>query len=139
MLIQEIAHRLEACKKECVFYQEHRKRFRHKHLEQQKQIAQEEEDKEAFNKLSAIVQQEHQGDFWQKLNYVTGKKKTHSTTTIQVKEQGGAIMECTMQDAVERTIFSKVHEKQYTLTGEAPIYNGTLFQDFGYTANTPAP
>ena len=62
----------------------------------------------------------------------------HSATTKQVKEQGGAIMERTTQDTVERTIFSKVHEKQFTLAGEAPICNGTLFQDFGYTANTPA-
>ncbi len=26
----------------------------------------------------------------------------------------------------------------YTLTGEAPICNGNLLQDFGYTATTPA-
>jgi hypothetical protein len=31
-----------------------------------------------------------------------------------------------------------VHEKRYTLAGEAPICNGTLFKDFGYTASTPA-
>jgi hypothetical protein len=135
MLIQEIAHRLEACKKECVFYQEHGKRFRHKHLEQRAQIAQEEEDKKAFNKISTIIQQEHQ---WRKLNYVTGKKKTRSAITIQVKEQGRAIMECMMQDTVEPTIFSEVHEKGYTLAGVALICNGALFQDFGYTANTPA-
>jgi hypothetical protein len=60
MLIQEIAHRLEACKKKCVFYQEHRKRFRRKHLEKRRQIAKEEEDKDAFNKISAIIQIEHQ-------------------------------------------------------------------------------
>ncbi len=42
------------------------------------------------------------------------------------------------QDTVEQLIFSEVHEKQYTLAGEAPIYNGILFQDFGYTASTPA-
>ncbi len=36
------------------------------------------------------------------------------------------------------TIFSEVHGKQYTLAGEAPICNGALFQDFGYTASTPA-
>ncbi len=47
-------------------------------------------------------------------------------------------MEHSMQDTVEQTIFSEVHEKQYTLAGEAPICNGALFQDFGYTANTPA-
>jgi hypothetical protein len=138
MLIQEIAHRLKACKKECVLYQEHGKRFRHKHLEQRKQIAQEEDVEEAFNKISAIIQQEHQQDFCQKLNYVTGKKKTRSATTVQVEEQGRAIMECTMQDTVEQTIFSKVHEKQYTFAGEAPTCNGALFQDFGYTAKTTA-
>jgi hypothetical protein len=47
-------------------------------------------------------------------------------------------MERTTQDAVEQTIFSEIHEKRYTLAGEAPICNGNLFQDFGYTATTPA-
>jgi hypothetical protein len=55
-LIQEITHRLEACKKECIFYQEHGKLFRRKHLENRKKIAQEQEDEEAFNKISAIIQ-----------------------------------------------------------------------------------
>jgi hypothetical protein len=32
LLIQEITHRLEACKKECIFYQEHGKHFQRKHL-----------------------------------------------------------------------------------------------------------
>ena len=47
-------------------------------------------------------------------------------------------MKQTTQDAVEQTIFSEIHEKRYTLAGEAPICNGNLFQDFGYTATTPA-
>ncbi len=92
MWIQEITHRLEACKRECIFYQEHGKRFQCKHLEKRRQIAQEEEDKDAFNKISAIIQRKHQQDFWRKLNYVTGKKETRSATTIQDKGQGGAIM-----------------------------------------------
>jgi hypothetical protein len=111
MSIQEITHRLEACKRECIFYQEHRKRFQRKHLEKWRQIAKEEEDKDAVNKISAIIQREHQQYFWRKLNYIAGKKKTHSATTIHVKGQGGAIMECTMQDTVEQSIFSKVHGK----------------------------
>jgi hypothetical protein len=136
--IQEITHRLEACKKECIFYQEHGKQFRRKHLENRKKITQEQEDEGAFNKISAIIQQENQQDFWRKLNYVTGKKKTRSAMTIQVKEQGGVIMERNTQDTVEQSIFSKVHEKQYTLAGEDSICNGTLFQDFQCTASTPA-
>ncbi len=43
-----------------------------------------------------------------------------------------------MQDKVEQTIFLEIHEKQYTLAGEAPICNGELFEHFRYTANTPA-
>jgi hypothetical protein len=48
------------------------------------------------------------------------------------------MLERTTQDAVENTIFTKIHEKRYTLAGEAPICNGELFNQFGYTANTPA-
>ncbi len=137
-MIQEITHRLEACKKELIFYQEHGKRFQRKHLENRKKIAQEQDDEEAFNKISAIIQQQHQRDFWHKLNYVTGKKRTCSATTIQVKGGDGAIMERNTQNTIKQSIFSEAHEKRYTLAGEAPICNGALFQTFGYTASTPA-
>ena len=61
-----------------------------------------------------------------------------SATSIQVEGQGGGIMEHTTQETVERTIFSEIHEKRYTLAGEAPICNRELFQDFGYQSNTKA-
>jgi hypothetical protein len=47
-------------------------------------------------------------------------------------------MERNTQDTIKQSIFSEVHEKRYTLAGKAPICNGTLFQTFGYTANTSA-
>jgi hypothetical protein len=47
-------------------------------------------------------------------------------------------MELTTQDAVKLLIFTKIHKKQYTLAGKALVCNGELFQDFRYTANTPA-
>jgi hypothetical protein len=94
----------------------------------------EQEDEEAFKKVSAIIQREQQRSFWHKLNYVTGKKKTHGMTSIQVKRQDGAIMKRTMQETVKQTIFLEIHKKRYTLAGEAPICNGQLLQDFGYTA-----
>ena len=74
--IKEIVSRLKACKKECVFYHEHGKRFRWKHLEERKQAAKENKDNEAFANISAIIQREHQRDFWRRLNFVTRKKKT---------------------------------------------------------------
>ena len=136
--IPDILASLEACKRECVFYQEHGQCFRRKHLNTGLWIAKEQEDEEAFQKISSIIQREHQRNFWRKLNFVTGKKRTRSATSIQVEGQGGSIMEHTTQETVERTIFSEVHEKRYTLAGEAPICNGELFQDLGYQANTKA-
>jgi hypothetical protein len=136
--IKEIILRLEACKKECLFYRKHGKRFQRKHLEDRKRIAKDNDDEEAFASISAIIQREHQRDFWRRLNFVTGEKRTRSATTIQVEGQGGVIMERVTQETVEQGIFSKVHNKRYTLAGEAPICNRDLFQDFGYLANTPA-
>ena len=64
LLVLEIYERLKECKKECLFFQEHGKRFRRRHLNNRLRIAQEEEDKEAFNKISAIIQREQQQNFW---------------------------------------------------------------------------
>jgi hypothetical protein len=122
--IQEITLRLKACKRECAFYQEHGKQFCRKHLENRKRIAKEQDDEEAFHKICAIIQREQQQNIWQKLNYVTGKKKSRSATSIQVKCQEGSIIECTTQETVEKTIFSEIHKKRYMLAGEAPICNG---------------
>ncbi len=129
---------LETCKKECTFCQEHGKWFRRHHLENRKCTALEQEDEEAFKKISAIIQREQQQKFWRKLNYVTGKKKTCSAKSIQVKGMDRIIMERTTQETVEQTIFLEIHKKRYMLAGEAPICNGGLFQEFGYTAMTPA-
>jgi hypothetical protein len=135
--IKEITVHLEACRKECAFYQEHGKRFCWRHLENRKRIALEQEDEEAFQKTSAIIQREQQHFFWRKLNNVTGKKKTRSPTSIQDEGQDGIIMERTTQETVKQTISSEIHEKRYTLKGKA-ICNSDLFQEFGYTEMTPA-
>jgi hypothetical protein len=74
--------KLKMCKKECAFYQEHGKRFHWKHLNNRLRIAHEEEDEEAITKISTIIQREQQHSFWRKLNYVTGKKRTRSATSI---------------------------------------------------------
>ncbi len=39
---------------------------------------------------------------------------------------------------MKNTIFTKIHEKRYTLAGKAPICNGELFKQFGYMASAPA-
>ena len=134
----EIYDQLKECKRECTFFQEHGKRFCRKHLNARLCLAQEKEDKEAINKISAIIQREQQQNFWRRLNYCTGKKWTRSATTIQAEEPGGGIVEHTTREPVEKMIFSEIHNKRYTMAGEAPICNGDLFDAFGYTANTTA-
>jgi hypothetical protein len=89
LTIAEIYDRLKECKREWTFFQEHGKRFRRKHLNARLRLAQEKEDKEAINKISAIIQREQQRNFWRCLNYCTGKKWTRSATTIQAEEPGG--------------------------------------------------
>jgi hypothetical protein len=101
-------------------------------------LAQERDEKEAFKKIGAIIQKERQRSFWQQLNYVTRKKRTCSTTSVQVEEKSGLVSESTSKDTVETAIFREVHDKQYMLAKEAPICSGRLFDDFGYVANTPA-
>jgi hypothetical protein len=68
LFIPDILTRLEVCKKECAFYQEHGQRFCRKHLYTRLKIAKKQEDEEAFQKISSIIQREHQQNFWQKLN-----------------------------------------------------------------------
>ncbi len=138
LTVADILERLKACKKECLFNQEHGQCFCRKHLNNQLKIAQEREDEEAITKIGAIIQRKQQRRFWRKLNYVTGKKRTRSATSVQVEDQSGAILEHTTKETVEDSIFSEVHNKKYTMAGEAPICNGELFKDFGHMANTPA-
>jgi hypothetical protein len=46
-------------------------------------------------------------------------------------------VEHTTREPVEQTIFSEIHNKRYTMAGEAPICNGKLFEELGYTTNMP--
>jgi hypothetical protein len=95
LTIAEIYDRLKECKRECTFYQEHGKRFLRKHLNARLCLAQKKEDKEAINKISAIIQWEQQQNFWHRLNYCTGKKRTRRATTIQAEVPGGGALSST--------------------------------------------
>jgi hypothetical protein len=138
MSLAEVLQCVEVCKQECKFFQENWKRFRAKHLNERMQLAQEQNDKEVFKRIGAIMQRERQCAFWRRLNYDTGKKPTRSAMSVQVEERSGLVSESMTKDAVEDAIFAEVHDKQYTLAREAPICNGRLFNDFSYVANTPA-
>ncbi len=82
---------MEECKRKCQFYQENGKHFRTKHLNERLHLAERRGDKEAMEKIAAIIQQEKQRSFWHRLNYVTGKKCTWSATSIQVPAPSGLV------------------------------------------------
>jgi hypothetical protein len=72
------------------------------------------------------------------LNYVTGKKRTRSVTSVQITRESGIVAELDAQEPVEEAIFAEVHGSRYILAQGAPIGRGKLFEDFGYLANTAA-
>jgi hypothetical protein len=100
MSLTEVLQCVEECKGEFKVFQENGKQFRAKHLNERMQLAQECNNKEEFKRIGAIIQRERQRTFWRQLNYVTGKKQTRSTTSIQVEERSGLVSESTTKDAV---------------------------------------
>jgi hypothetical protein len=138
MSMAEVLLRVEECKQECKFYQDNGKQFCTKHLNERLQLAQERHDEEAFKKIEAIINKERQRSFWRWLNFVPGKKCTRSTTSVQVEEQPGLILESKTKEMVEEAIFREVHDKRYIMAKEAPICSRKLFDDFRYVVNTPA-
>jgi hypothetical protein len=49
----------------------------------------------------------------------------------------GGVLDFDIKEAVQDAIFSEVHRKRYNLAEEAPICQGTLCGQFGYTATSP--
>ena len=137
--MSEIVARVEECKCEFKFYQEHGKQFRAHHLNERLHLAQERDDKEAVKKIAAIIQREKQGSFWCRLNYVTGKKWTRSATSIHVPSESGLVKELSAQEAVENAIFAEVHGSRYALAKEAPICPGKLAEDLLNRTYLPPP
>ncbi len=101
-------------------------------------LAQERNNEEAFKKIGDIITREKQRSFWRRLNFITGKKRTRSATSVQVEVQPGILSELSTKDKVEDAIFREVQDERYTQAKEAPICSGKLFDDFGYVANTLA-
>jgi hypothetical protein len=56
LTVAEILERLKACKKKCLFYQEHGQCFCRKHLNNWLKILQQKVDEEAITKIEAIIQ-----------------------------------------------------------------------------------
>ncbi len=56
---------------------------------------------------------------------------------VQVEDGAGGVLDFNTEEAVQDAIFNEVHRKRYNLAKEAPICQGTLRGQFGYTATSP--
>jgi hypothetical protein len=56
---------------------------------------------------------------------------------VQVEDGARGVVDVDTEEAEQEAIFNKVHWKQYNLAKEAPICQGALWGQFGYTATSP--
>ncbi len=56
---------------------------------------------------------------------------------MQVEDGAGGVLDFDTEEAVQEAIFNEVHRKRYNLAEEAPICQGALRDQFGYTATSP--
>ena len=66
-----------------------------------------------------------------------GKSRCGSVRSVKIERYQGAIEEATTQQKVHEEIWDKIHQKLFYLAEQAPIYQGSLRGDFGYTACSP--
>ena len=93
--------------------------------------AQDRAGKTAEQNILAII-------FWRRLNYAIGKHvRGQSVRVVQVKDGAGGVLDFDTEEAVQEAIFNEVHHKLYNLVEEAPICQGALRGQFGYTATSP--
>ena len=59
-------------------------------------------------------------------------------SAVQKKDDDGLMTEYNSQKSVQDVIWSEVHQKRYHLAEEAPICNGKLRGEFGYSATSLA-
>ena len=135
----EVKARLEHCKEKCNYFRRHGKRYRKKHLEERLDEAKEREDEEAENRILAIIKREKDRSFWRRLNFALGRHvKGRSVREVKEEDESGNTKVCSTQEEVERAIWKEVHHKRFYLAEEAPICQGELRGEFGYSGVSPA-
>ncbi len=134
LTVNNIKLRLCICKEKCDYFRKHGKRHQRQHLSQCLERAQEWEDKAAERQILAIIKREKDQAFWRRLNFALGKHISgRSVRAVQVEDSAGGVIDYDTEKTVQHAIFNKVHCKWYNLAEEAPICQGGLQGQFGYT------
>ncbi len=138
LTIDDIKLSMLICKEKCDYFRKHRQCHRQQHLTNCPEVAQEQEDDIAERNILAIIKRKKDKAFWCRLNYALGKHvRSQSVRAVQVKDGAGGVLDFDTKEAVQEAIFNKVHRKQYNLAEEAPICQGAIRGQFGYTTTSP--
>jgi len=102
------------------------------------EAAQDRANETAERNILAIIKREKDKTFWCRLNYALRKHvRGQSMRAVQVEDGAGGVLDVNTEEAVQEEIFNEVHRKRYNLAEEAPICQGALRGQFGYTATSP--
>jgi hypothetical protein len=138
LTVNDIKLRLCICKEKCDYFWNHGKWHQRQHLYQCLERAQEQEDEAAECQILAIIKREKDQAFWRRLNFALGKHiRGRSIRAVQVEDGMGGVIDYDTEETVQQAIFNEVHCKRYNLAEEAPICQGGLWGQFGYTSTSP--
>ena len=66
-----------------------------------------------------------------------GKSRGGSVQSVQIERDQGTIEEDMTQQTVQEAIWGKISRKRFYLAEQAPLFQGSLRSDFGYTDFSP--
>ncbi len=137
LTVKDIKLCMVICKEKCDYFRKHGQCHRRQHLTNYLEAAQDRADKAAERNILAIIKREKDKAFWRRLNYALGKHvRGQSVRVVQVEDGAGGVLNFNSEEEVQEAIFNEVHRKQYNLAEEAPICQGALRGQFGYSATT---
>lgn len=136
--LKEIRLRLRVCKEKCKYFRKHGQRYRRKHLNKCLEKARDKADDAAEKKILAIIQREKDRSFWRRLNYALGKhKRSRGVRVVHTETPEGELVEHNTRQSVQEAIWNEIHHKRFYLAEGAPICQGNMRGEFGYSAVSP--
>lgn len=134
----ELSGRLQTCVDHCEYYREHGLSYRRRHLLRRSEIARASGNEDGAKEILAMIARERQRDFWKTMKGTMQQQSGRSVQSVQVEQENGEVVEHVNQGDIEEAIWTNIHRRRFYLAEEAPICQGTLRGEFGYSANTAA-
>ena len=135
---EEIRARLSICDEHCEYYRRNGAPHRRRHLVNCADAAQERGDETTANQILDIIKNEKLRLQWRRLKHAMQQQQGRSVQAVQVEQDNGEIVEHSDQEGIHQAIWDNIHRRRFYLAEEAPICQGTLREEFGYSADTDA-